>query len=530
MEKDRIRFQEECEKAVEISRQTLFQILRDNKDTEYGKKYNFVRIENIEDFRKLPITDYEDYKEEVIRMMNGEENVLTAYPVKYFLTSSGSTKQKLIPMTQVGLNKGFDTFYCVALQDDEEWESAKHLHTSIVRTEEGDRVTFLSNTHFLNERAKNPGFFDKFIGGKELMFSKEIGDLWYLKLWLALSEPEMKSIYSIYQYDILLCLQYFKEHWKEIIRDMESGCIPQEIALSQKIKEQLLEIPLPQPEWFSFVRKECEKGFEGIVKRIWKNCSMINGIGGKVFGTQEQALRFYLGDVCIHNFVYASSEAPIGIALEKESDSYVCIPHGCFVEFLPLEEGGENTKWFGELEIGKEYELVITNFCGFYRYRLLDVVEVTGFYGNAPMIRFAFRKNLAVNIAGEKTNQSMIADAVRELTEFFEEPISEYSVCVDERVMPNRYCFFVEGNDICKAQQYAAVLDDSLCKRNRDYEDLRQLHQVAAPVCIVVEEGSHAAWKEKQGKTGHNKPVQLSMAEGFQEFMIERERKIGTKK
>ena len=88
MEKDRIRFQEECEKAVEISRQTLFQILRDNKDTEYGKKYNFVRIENIEDFRKLPITDYEDYKEEVIRMMNGEENVLTAYPVKYFLTSS----------------------------------------------------------------------------------------------------------------------------------------------------------------------------------------------------------------------------------------------------------------------------------------------------------------------------------------------------------------------------------------------------------------------------------------------------------
>ena len=88
MEKDRIRFQEECEKAVEISRQTLFQILRDNKDTEYGKKYNFVRIENIEDFRKLPITDYEDYKEEVIRMMKGEENVLTAYPVKYFLTSS----------------------------------------------------------------------------------------------------------------------------------------------------------------------------------------------------------------------------------------------------------------------------------------------------------------------------------------------------------------------------------------------------------------------------------------------------------
>ena len=530
MEKDRIRFQEECEKAVEISRQTLFQILRDNKDTEYGKKYNFVRIENIEDFRKLPITDYEDYKEEVIRMMNGEENVLTAYPVKYFLTSSGSTKQKLIPMTQVGLNKGFDTFYCVALQDDEEWESAKHLHTSIVRTEEGDRVTFLSNIHFLNERAKNPGFFDKFIGGKELMFSKEIGDLWYLKLWLALSEPEMKSIYSIYQYDILLCLQYFKEHWKEIIRDMESGCIPQEIALSQKIKEQLLEIPLPQLEWFSFVRKECEKGFEGIVKRIWKNCSMINGIGGKVFGIQEQNLRFYLGDISIHYFVYASSEAPIGIALEAERDSYVCIPHGCFIEFLPLEEEYENTKWFDELEVGKKYELIITNFSGFYRYRLLDVVEVTGFYGKAPMIRFAFRKNQAVNIAGEKTNLSMIAEVIKETAAAFGKMITEYSVCVDESVMPNRYCFFLEGDCNNLGEAYNCFLDQSLCKRNRDYEDLRQLNQVAAPICIQVEDGSHRAWKETQGKQGHNKPVQFSGSEEFQKFMMEREQGIETKR
>lgn len=533
MEKDRVKFQKECQEAVQVSRQTLFQILQDNKDTEYGKKHNFAGIkgiEEIEKFRKLPITDYEDYKEDVIRMMKGEENILTAYPVEYFLASSGSAKQKLIPITKQGLNKGFDVFYCVALNDDVEWEKAKHLHTSIVRTKREDKVTFLSNVHFLNERENNPVFFNKFLGGETLMFSKEIEDHWYVKLWLALSEPKMKSIYSIYQYDILLFLQYFKEHWRELLRDMENKSIPDSTRLSENIKEKLLRVPLPGSEWFEFVRKECEKGFEGIVKRIWKECEMINGIGGKVFGTQEQMLRFYLGDISIHYFVYASSEAPIGIAIEKEQDSYVCIPHGCFIEFLPWEEEGEDVKWIDELEVGKKYELLITNFCGFYRYRLLDVVEIVGFYGKSPILRFAFRKNLAVNIAGEKTNLSMIAEAAREIAEALEENISEYSVCVDEGVIPNRYCFFLEGEYRHPEDVYGRFLDESLCKKNRDYEDLRQLKQVSAPVCFHVEDGSHAAWKEKQGKSGHSKPIQFSVAEGFQEFMMGRVRKIGTKK
>ena len=181
------------------------------------------------------------------------------------------------------------------------------------------------------------------------------------------------------------------------------------------------------------------------------------------------------------------------------------------------------------METGKKYELIITNFAGFYRYRLLDIVEVTGFYGNTPMIRFAFRKNQAVNIAGEKTNLSMIAEVVKETAETLGEVITEYSVCVDESVMPNRYCFFLEGDYEKQKEIYSRFLDQSLCKRNRDYEDLRQLNQVAEPVCIHVEKGSHIAWKESLGKQGHNKPVQISEAEEFQKFMKERERRIGTK-
>ena len=341
METDRIKFKEECENAISVGYQTLIQLIHDNEDTEYGKKHGFAGIKSLEDFKKLPVTDYEDYKEYVERMKRGEKDILTAYPVKCFLTSSGSTKQKLIPITDVALNRGFDVFYTVALPDHREWEEKKHLHTSMVRTEKEEKVTFLSNAHFWHERERNAIFFDKFVGDSRFMFTSEITDVWYVKLWMALAEPDLKSIYSIYQYDILLLFKYFKEHWMEILRDMENRSIPEEIHISDAIKEELLKLPLPEREWFAFVRKECEKGFEGIIKRIWKNISMINGIGGRVFGTQEQVLKTFLGEVSIHYFAYASSEAPIGIAIEEGMDAYVCIPHGCFVEFLDIEENAK---------------------------------------------------------------------------------------------------------------------------------------------------------------------------------------------
>lgn len=522
MEKDRKKFEEECLHAVKVSRQTLRTLLQDNKNTEYGRKYGFVEMENLDDFRKLPLTDYEDYVKDIERMMQGEENILTAYPVKFFLTSSGSSKQKYIPMTDVGLTKGYDIIYCVALPDEEEWEAGRHLHTSVMRVDETDRVTILSCADFQTRREKNYGFFDKFIGGEEFIFSKEIGDTWYVKLWLALSEPKMKSIYSIYLYDILLLFQYFKEHWREVLRDMEMREIPSDIDISDGIRQKLLALPLPEQEWFDFVKAECEKGFDGIGKRIWKELCLVNGIGGQVFGTQEQVLRGFLGDIPLHYYLYASSEAHIGIAIKEEMDAYVCIPHSCFMEFIPYDGEDEEPKWIGELELGKKYELVITNFCGLYRYRLLDVVEIVDFYGQAPVIRFAFRRNMAVNIAGEKTNLSMIADIVKETAKYFKESISEYSVCVDETVMPNRYCFFLEGDYGYLDEEYADVLEQELCKKNFDYNDLKELGDIAAPICIHVKNNTHREWKLKKGMGGHNKPLQFSAEKGFMEFMKER--------
>ena len=65
-----------CGAADEINLGNLLTVIRDNKDTEYGKKYGFEDIKRVEDYRsRVPLTDYSDYEESIARMRNGEKNV-----------------------------------------------------------------------------------------------------------------------------------------------------------------------------------------------------------------------------------------------------------------------------------------------------------------------------------------------------------------------------------------------------------------------------------------------------------------------
>lgn len=60
--------------------------IEDNKNTEYGKKYNFSDIKTLEDYKNnVPLTKYDDYDLYIKRMFNGEKNILTAYPIVTYL-------------------------------------------------------------------------------------------------------------------------------------------------------------------------------------------------------------------------------------------------------------------------------------------------------------------------------------------------------------------------------------------------------------------------------------------------------------
>ncbi|MBR4754980.1 MAG: GH3 auxin-responsive promoter family protein, partial [Lachnospiraceae bacterium] len=73
-------FQEETKRPMELTTELLMKLIDDNKDTEYGKKYDFASIKTIEDYqKKVPVVVYDNLAPYLERMMDGERNLLTAY-------------------------------------------------------------------------------------------------------------------------------------------------------------------------------------------------------------------------------------------------------------------------------------------------------------------------------------------------------------------------------------------------------------------------------------------------------------------
>ena len=68
------RFSDECH---EIQLQQLTQLLDEAKNTEYGRKHGFARLQDINDFKKaVPLVRYEDLRPYIMQMVEGKSNVL----------------------------------------------------------------------------------------------------------------------------------------------------------------------------------------------------------------------------------------------------------------------------------------------------------------------------------------------------------------------------------------------------------------------------------------------------------------------
>ena len=125
------------------------------------------------------------------------------------------------------------------------------------------------------------------------------------------------------------------------------------------------------------------------------------------------------------------------------------VDYGVFYEFIPVKAQDETkTLNINELEIGEDYEVVVTNLSGFYRYRIKDVVKVTGYYNETPILKFIYRRSQLLSLAGEKTSE----EAIRWAMEVFEREtkidVNDYSIFPDRSESPGHYVMLIEPSRI----------------------------------------------------------------------------------
>ncbi|MBR1735634.1 MAG: GH3 auxin-responsive promoter family protein [Firmicutes bacterium] len=451
----------------------LFKILQDNKDTEYGRKYNFADIKTIEDFREnVPVSVYDDYESYIERMAEkGERDLITVYPMQIYNKTSGTVGiPKKIPMTKQGVQafqKYTKDYQSGLLNNFLGVEKNMGRRISLVQAAPPkimpDGIAFgaLSDNYLLKVK---PMWDRAFVTPAEAAFAEVGTNLRYIHARFALCVTDPVSINCSYTSYVSEFLRYIENNWELLVKDIENGTIDDSVEMPEDVRSSLTEKIKPMPERAAELRDIFSKGFEEpFVPKVWpKIVSFTGGASGSFRAYTEFIKKRYLGEsIKIYCRGICASEGAFTAPTELESYDSVLLPDSVFFEFAEEKDGEvdlSDIKTLDKLEIGKKYELIITNLSGYYRYRMRDVFLVKGMYNNTPLVEYLYRSDKTVSIMGEKTTET----ALRETAENAAKACG-FSL-IDSTVYPDtentRYVFLLEIENVPESLTEEKVKDE----------------------------------------------------------------------
>ncbi|WP_405295686.1 GH3 auxin-responsive promoter family protein [Methanobrevibacter sp.] len=437
----------------------LMKILEDNKETEYGQKFDFANIKSVEEYQnKVPITDYDSYADYIYRMTeNGEKNLLTSYEVNHYAKSSGTMgNPKRIPTSSLNqeLNMKYNYAYLFNLFAEKvglDWIKYPFLNLtelSISTLPSGDTYGSISGKIM-------SGFGDKiseFTTSPIEALIPQVGtDIRYINARFALINPDISFTITSFVSLFLEVLRYIKGNWELLVRDIENGTVDDSVKMSEEVRKSLLGKIEPMPERAEELRKIFKEGFdEPIVPKIWPRMLLLIGCGSGGFANYLEKIKDFTGpDFNFAIIGLTASEGIFSLFTELNSRDAILIPDSMFYEFLPLDADGDYSKivTLDKLEEGKEYEVITTNLSGFYRYRMKDVVRCTGRYNDTPKIEFLYRLDQCLSLAGEKVNEENLRAAAYKTEKDFGFDLVDFSVYADCGSSPMKYVYLMEVED-----------------------------------------------------------------------------------
>ncbi|KAF8697789.1 hypothetical protein HU200_035275 [Digitaria exilis] len=301
---------------------------------------------------------------------------------------------------------------------------------------------------------------------------------------------------------VVRAIHFLQQHWEQLSSDIEAGKLNPSCVTDQSVREAVAHIlQRPDPEVAKFIRDECSRGdWAGIIPRIWPNAKFLGII---VTGSMAQyipTLNYYSRGLPMASDIYGASEGDFGLNLDPLCDplevSYTMMPNMAYFEFLPLDPdrqedvdeitAAQQLVELGQLEAGHEYELVVTTYTGLNRYRVGDVLRVTGFHNATPMVRFVRRGNVLLSIDGEKTDEAELHRAVERAASLLLRPhgvaVAEYTSRVCTKDVPGHYVIYWELEVNNSSGNAAAVVDGDVLDR----------------CCLEMEEGLSSVYRQKR--------------------------------
>ena len=463
----------------------LMRMLDDNKDTEYGRKYGFADIKSVAEFQeRVPLTTFDDYAGYVYRMTEGGEfGLISAYNIAHYAKTSGTMgNPKRIPVSDraMGVMNRYNMqlrtkVICDAIGFD--WANPPYLNLI-----ESQLTTLKNGATYGAISAKVIGQMGDYLpmlmtSPLEALVPDPKTNTRYLHARFALMNPEITSMGFSFSSILLELMQYIESEWEMLVDDIEKGTIDESVKMPADVRASVLGKIQPMPERAAQLREIFSQGFdEPIMPKIWPNLTIFSGVATGGFATYYNKLRQrYAGDgVRLFYVGLNASEGILSVPMDVDCPDSVLIPDSVFYEFIPIdsEDPGDIVTIDG-VEVGKTYEIVITNQSGFYRYRIRDAVKVTGMYNNTPMIQFQYRIDQTISVLGEKTTELVLRGVAERVERELGYSMEDFSVFGDVDSVPMRYVMLMEATlpEGLDPGAVAAELDKGLCEGNPSYGD-----------------------------------------------------------
>jgi len=192
------------------------------------------------------------------------------------------------------------------------------------------------------------------------------------------------------------------------------------------------------------------------------------------------------------------------------------LDYGIFYEFIPMDIFGTSKQKairLSEVEIGKNYAVVISTNSGLFRYLIGDTVRFTSL--NPYRIKITGRTKHHINVFGEELMIENTDRAIAEACKATNTEVLDYTVAPIFMVGKEKgaHEWIVEFKENPKdIELFHTVLDNTLKELNSDYEAKRTNNMTLnPPVLNIAREKLFYDWLKKNDKLGgQNKIPRLS--------------------
>jgi len=461
----------------EVQEELLMNLVRSSENTVIGKQYDFHSVKSYQTFtERVPISTYEDLEPLIEQTRKGAQNVFWNTPIKWFAKSSGTTnaKSKFIPVSSEAL-------------EDCHYKGSKDLLCLYLNNNENSQL-------FIGKSLRLGGSSQIYEDNKSFFGDLSAILIENMPIWAEFSSTPSNKVSLMSQWEAKIPA-IIKETMHENVSSF-AGVPSWMLVLLNKVLE--------------------ETGKENLLE-VWPNLEVYFHGGVSFDPYREQYKKILPKSDFQYYEIYNASEGFFAIQdLNNSNELLLMLDYGIFYEFIPMDVFGtpnEKAIRLADVELFKNYAVVITTNSGLWRYLIGDTVRFTSL--DPYRIRVTGRTKHYINVFGEELMVENTDQAIAKTCQLTQSEVIDYTVApvfMKGKEKGSHEWIIEFKNPPSDIKNFQKILDETLQSLNSDYEAKRYNNMTLNPLTInVARKSLFYDWlKEKDKLGGQHKIPRLS--------------------